>query len=328
MRKAFLKIIGISLLASLLFLPFHAQASDLDAQLTETTESYFYSPKPTDLDKIKSLLSKGAKATLPSNGSCGALIIAIQYKDPELVDLFLNAKADVKTSVNGTTGLTPLLIALINIRDAKALDSEKRIIKSLIKAGSDLSAKATEGIFPLKIAATGGTSGYPQPEIVDLLLKAGADINEKTYHGETALTSIAAGDLTTLKMLLAAGADPDTETQKSYTPLHYVCKRPSDLKGKPEKDAAERIKLLMKSADSLNTPPKDDPMGVGVPLLEALKSNNPDCVRAMIDAGAKLNALAFSEDSQLSTNSRGWTVRQTAKKHMELIDPETAELLK
>ena len=86
----------------------------------------------------------------------------------------------------------------------------------------------------------------------------------------------------------------------------------------------------MKSADSLNTPPTPERLMavVGVPLMDALESNNPDCARAMIAAGAKLDSTAYSDAvGKTDPSVKGLTVRQAAKKNRQLIDPETAKLL-
>ena len=331
MNKGFFRrTLGIWLSAALLFLPLHAQARDVDAKLAEAAGDYVFSLKPADIHTIKALLRKGAKANHTPDGSACAMMIAIQYRNPELVDLFLEAKTDVKSPVDENTGMTALMLALQNIGEPQVNAAEKTIVDSLLRAGSDLNAVTSGGVFPLKMAASGGSSGYPHPDMVELLLKAGARADLKTPDGETALTSLAAGNLIMLKMLLAAGTDPYTAAKTGFTPLHYVCMRSSVLKGKPDKDAAERIKLLMKSADSLNTPPTPERLVavVGVPLMDALESNNPDCARAMIAAGAKLDSVAYSDAVDKTDPSvKGLTVRQAAKKNRQLIDPETAKLL-
>lgn len=62
--------------------------------------------------------------------------------------------------------------------------------------------------------------------------------------------------------------------------------------------------------------------------MDALESNNPDCVRAMIAAGAKLDSVACSDAvTEADPAVKGMTVRQAAEKHKQLIDPETAKLL-
>lgn len=130
---------------------------------------------------------------------------------PQIVKLLLDAGADVNTE-HRTRG-TPLHIAC-TVRNADPL-----IVANLIAAGADVharrdgppSAHALAGdIQPIHYAASAGNAA-----IVQLLLDAGADIEAQTRNGIRPLDNAFLGHSTEVfKLLIAAGADPETNSAR------------------------------------------------------------------------------------------------------------------
>lgn len=83
-------------------------------------------------------------------------------------------------------------------------------------------------------------------------------------------------------------------TTPDSTALHFVCERPYALNDAPDPKAAQRIALLHKPGTLDAFYPQKGVMSLGTALLEAARSHNPDCARALIAAGASLKAPAFS----------------------------------
>ncbi|WP_175821464.1 ankyrin repeat domain-containing protein [Burkholderia sp. BCC0419] len=90
--------------------------------------------------------------------------------------------------------------------------------------------------------------------------------------------------------------------------------------------------MLLKPGASIDAAyPQKRSQPVMTPLGEAASSDNPDCVKALLDAGAKKTALAFSESYVAADPSvKGKTVQQyvlsAAKKYPSLYSPEIVKL--
>ncbi|HSC81786.1 MAG TPA: hypothetical protein VLC08_15615 [Chitinolyticbacter sp.] len=137
--------------------------------------------------------------------------------------------------------------------------------------------------------------------------------------GFTVLTGPAATDLKTLELLLAKGANPYARTWVGSTPLHFVCGDVISETKKTDPDAAKRIALLLKAGTSIDAHyPQKQPHPVATPLGEALISKNPDCVRALLAAGAKPDALMYPESfAKADPSVKGKTVRQQARQGLK-----------
>ncbi len=86
-------------------------------------------------------------------------------KDPEILDLLIDAGADVNEEFE--LGRTPLMLA-------SRYKSSPEIIKLLIDAGADVSAKDELGFTPLMLAAPFADT----PKVLQLLIDAGANVDE------------------------------------------------------------------------------------------------------------------------------------------------------
>ena len=129
---------------------------------------------------------------------------------------------------------------------------DPEVVRVLLEAGADASARAYYGQTPLHLAAAN-----ENPAVAALLLEAGADVNAREWMGRTPLHAAAAGNNNpaVIDLLLEAGAD-----------LQAVGSH-----------AEEYVRIY-------------SPMDGVTPLHEAAASNsNPALVTALVQAGAEVD---------------------------------------
>lgn len=261
--------------------------AELSKALYNAVGDYGYYKTPEELARVKLVLSQGATADTQT------LVAAIYTKTPDALDLLIPTVKDIDAPIH-TNGETLLMFALNRIKQA-ATDADVKMVESLIKAGANVNVIARgNSASPLELAASGGSHTYPQPELVKRLLAAGADATLLLGSDFSPLTGRGAGNLDVIKLLIDAGTDPYQVTTSGWTALHFVCQRPWDLNDTPDPQAAKRIALLLKKGNIDAFHEQKGRISVGTPLLEAARSYNPDCVKALIAAGASLKAPAYS----------------------------------
>lgn len=113
-------------------------------------------------------------------------------------------------------GWTPLHIAAAN-------NTDPAVLMTLLEAGADLEARGKkEGKTPLH-AAAGVTTKHYNGASTRILLDAGADPNSQDKYGRTPLHDAAfSAQISTVKMLLNAGADPNALAYRGSAPLHFA----------------------------------------------------------------------------------------------------------
>lgn len=112
-------------------------------------------------------------------------------------------------------GWTPLHYAAFNDNVETA--------KALLDGGADVNARAKNKFdnTPLQVALLTSSRGTAK-----LLIERGADVNARQAEGITALHEAAqSGDVEIVKMLLAAGADPNVSSEKFGTPRDLALKQ-------------------------------------------------------------------------------------------------------
>lgn len=125
-----------------------------------------------------------------------------------------------------------------------ASNGDTELAQMLIVAGANLKASTRLGNYtPLFMAAKNG-----HPAIVDALLKAGADAKTAGTTGLTALMMGAlSGDVETVRLLLAKGADPNAkEIERGQTALAYAAAF----------NRADAINVLVKGGAKVDLPSK------------------------------------------------------------------------
>ncbi len=106
----------------------------------------------------------------------------------------------------------------LDVFEAAALGDIARLHVLLRKHPDVVCTYSADGFTPLHFA-----SFFAQPKAVEQLLQHGADPNAVATNGSglAVINSAAAsGSAEVVKMVLAAGADPNTQQEGGFTPLH------------------------------------------------------------------------------------------------------------
>ena len=203
MRFSAKSLTGMSV-CSLLLCAGLATAAPADLRLVDAVASQ-------DADAARALLEEGVDVNAARGDGVTALLWAAHWDDLETARLLLGAGADVNAADDH--GVAPLARACENASVA--------MVATLLDAGADPNATQTSGLTSLMTAARTGNL-----EVVDAFLAHGADVNAATVSlGATALMwAVAAPHPAVVRVLLDAGADPNTSTTDGYTTLMYAAR--------------------------------------------------------------------------------------------------------
>lgn len=182
-------------------------------------------------------------------------------------------------------GMTELLHAV----QADELERAARLLDD----GADPGHRNLYDITPLWLAATNRS-----PTMTEILLEHGADATYRMPHGENAVMAAArAGDAESIRLLLAAGADPNaSEAKYGETALIWAA----------AENQADAIRALVaggadpdRKAKDLDLAPMDWvqigmvstvlPAGGWTPLMYAAREDALDAALALTEAGADLD---------------------------------------
>jgi ankyrin repeat protein len=204
----------------------------------------------------RALLQAGAEINKTSQSTNQTpLHVAVRVKSIPMVRLLLEWGADL--SVRNREGITPLHLC---VQDSEYADFGRslKIAQLVLEAGAGVdprtfmrmeeSYRDEFGMTPLLWAAHGPlTDGYrgnkrlnpeqlprSRTEMVELLLKYGADVHAKDKYGNTALSLCAMyGSIHCFaisNVLVDAGAEVDTLSEKGATPLQLCAENTDHLK--------------------------------------------------------------------------------------------------
>jgi hypothetical protein len=123
---------------------------------------------------------------------------------------------------------------------------------------------------------------------VKLLLSKGAQVKLRSERGGAVFAAANAGDEAILKVLLAAGGDPNERDNTGRTPLMVAC----------QFGRVEPAKVLLEAGAKVNDQGARRPLattglqelGEQTPLLIAAATGNPALVKLLVDSGADVNA--------------------------------------
>jgi len=175
----------------------------------------------------------------------------------------------------------------------------------LIKAGARVTAKTREGVMPLQLASINGSAA-----MIDRLLKAGADPNAAlSAAGDTALMMAArTGNTDAIRVLVEGGANVNAkESWGGTTPLMWAVSENHPDAVKALISAGADVSMRSNYVAAANgrgfegrTPvsnrtdgkPEEFASGWLTPLMLAAREGHVDVARALLDAGADINAVA------------------------------------
>jgi ankyrin repeat protein len=175
-------------------------------------------------ETVRLLLAKGANARVVDSLKMTTLVAATLGNDSGTIRQLIDAGIDVNAA--DAHGSTPLMNAATN--------GNLEAVKMLLAKGANVNIVSGPPYEPVKngtialgnftalsLAATGPA------DVVKALLDAGADVNVNEFRGMTPVMFAAVsdhGDLETLKMLIARGADLGATSQDGETALDWAQK--------------------------------------------------------------------------------------------------------
>jgi ankyrin repeat protein len=229
---------------------------------------------------------------------CAAVVLSLAgvvaaRAEPAIVDAAMNG--DLKTvrtlarqpaAVNAAQpdGMTALHWA-VQRRDLE-------MTNLLLNAGADFTLTNRTGAKPLYLAAINGDAA-----VIGRLLDAGEDANAVlTAEGESVLMLVSyTGNPDAVKLLLARGADPNTQQFRGQSALMWAA----------AEGHAEVVKLLLAGgadpalSSAASTKPERRPPGGMTALLFAARQGKLEAARALLDGGADVNQAGADTTSPL-----------------------------
>jgi uncharacterized protein len=197
------------------------------------------------------------------------------------LDMIAKKSADVNAAE--ADGSTPLLWA--------ANQNDTDLALRLLKAGANAKVKNQLGSTPLGEAALNANTA-----LIKALLDAGADPNTAEADGQTPLMVVArTSNVAAAKLLLDKGANPNVrETQRGQTALMWAA---AGSQGAMMRELlAHGAEVDAKSDTDLMTPlvssePRAQPRPPGgmTAMLFSTREGCMDCVKALVEKGAKLD---------------------------------------
>jgi len=298
------------------------------------------------LTQVKAAIAGGANVNARGafKGFADATVLMLAARstnDPAIIAMLVEAGADVNAHTK-EDGFTPLLCAVVG----KA--QNPLIVKTLVKLGSNVNQKRSNGWTPFMSAASFGKN----PALLNALVEVGADIKERDNEGNTALILAAEVNESEemIRTLLKLGADVNAKAVDGWTALMSATaknKNPQitkilieagadisakDGKGKSAIDYAERNEALKKSAvfkeltAAKDTPQKDQPIeaityNLFGPVIKGLSLGmNIDTVPAILQESLGVKCKVIDMGSGYTTGIFGLFVASANKsKHVTMI---------
>jgi ankyrin repeat protein len=160
--------------------------------------------KEGDLARVRALVAASPSlAAVRTDKGVSAPLLALYHGKREIAELLVSRKEDVEP---------------LDVFEAAAFGRVERLEAILDANASSVNDYATDGFFPLGLAAFFGHA-----DAVELLLAKSADPNlaaRNSMKVRAIHAGAAAGSVPIVKALLDAGAEVDAAQEKGFTPLH------------------------------------------------------------------------------------------------------------
>ena len=200
-----------------------AHADDLDGVVKAV--------KFDDIDAVQKSLKKGLDPNVTDKDGMPLLVLAAREKSDKVAAALI-ADADTDVEKLDRAGENAMMLA--------ALNGDLALVKLLIDKGAEVNKK---GWAPLHYAAANG-----HDDIVTLLVDNSAYLDAESPNGTTPLMMAARGNhITTMKVLLDAGADARLKNQLGLTALDFA-------KQYHAKDATEGLEDMFARARAASSP--------------------------------------------------------------------------
>ncbi len=296
-------------------------------------------------EMVQALIEGDADIHMRSNDGLDALMLAARAGDVMSAELLLGAGANA--SDKGPQGMTALLLA------ASSGQQEAGLL--LLEKGADANARDEYGATALHYAVTKGisvlngvhyaddVSALFRPSdiaLVEALLRHGANPNvqlEKapplggtgspaTVGATPFLLAAASQDVTVMRMLVDAGADPKIRTTAGLTPLMVAAGagRVQDLTEEEKLVALETVQLAVELGADVTAMNED-----GLTALHAAAANGADAVvKFLISKGAKIDVRDKYQRTPLSIAAGErlpWI--PDGQRLSDMLQPSTRDLL-
>jgi ankyrin repeat protein len=235
--------------------------------------------RANDLARLKTLITTSADANAADESGQTPLMWAAAVGSAETMTYLLDLGADV--NAQNAFGSTPLIWS--------ATDPAK--VRLLVARRANVNLASKTGRTPLFVAATSDGSAA----IVRQLVAAGADLTAKDAFQNTVLAAAATGnDIDTIRIALDAGIDVNAAGITGLTPLMLSAGYHANLEVTRLLLAkGARVNAV---ADTPGLFPIEDPKSGRLalhsftPLLLAMPHASPELVQTLLQAGADINA--------------------------------------
>jgi ankyrin repeat protein len=226
--------------------------------------------KSDDITAVRALLPQ-ANVNIAQDDGTTALYWAVYRDNVSMADLLV--KAGAKVEVANRYKMTPLALA--------AAKGNATMIEHLLKAGANVDGTTVNGETALMTA-----SRIDRTDAVKMLIAHGANVNAReTFHGQTALMwASARGNVAVVKTLIEAGADVNA---KSTLILRKHSNDTVDFTKTPTVGGQSGWNWSTPEASAFS------------PLLFAVRQDQADVVRVLLDRGANVNDTVSDGTSAL-----------------------------
>jgi ankyrin repeat protein len=254
--------------------------SGIAARADSQSDAFYAAIRTNDLARLGNLLKQGASPNAKDDRGVTPLMHAAAVGSTDAMKLLIANGADVnaKNDYNSTALMW------------SATDIEK--VRLLIEHNADVNAVSKQGRTAVFVAAMSDDSS----EIVRLLIAKGADLKAVDEAKMTMLHAATMGnDTETIRLMIDAGLDVNAVDIGGYTPLINASQNGN----------AAAVRLLLSKGANVNSVSaqgdvqthtggrvKNGPLAQGkfTALLLASAFGPPDLVKALLDAGADVNA--------------------------------------
>ena len=229
-----------------------------------------------DTETVRSLIKQAVDVNAAQGDGMTALHYAALNGNLEMARMLISAGANLKAATR-LGSYSPLFMA--------AKNGNTTVVDALLKAGADAKAAGTTGLDALMMAATSGDA-----ESIRLLIQRGADPNAReAERGQTALGYAASFNrVDAIQALLKNGADVNLPS-KLIKPAEPI-KKLFDVQNQQAAQAAGAAAAILNGADGV-AKGGGNPKGALTPLMYAARQGNIEAAKALLDGGAKIDAV-------------------------------------